>query len=275
MLRRKNFAVWVGLICTVANAHDFWIEPATFQPKENDLVRVALKVGEHFKGEPVGRTPERIAKFVAMNANESTDVIGSEGHDPAGMFRAKKPGVYVIGYRSTESYIELKAEDFEAYLKEEGIDEVSKLRKERGESDKPGREGYSRAVKSLVNVGPAASSGFDQSLDFPLELFPESNPYTLKVGSELGVRLTFNKKPLANALIVAMPKDKPDEEQSLRSDSQGHVSFKMERPGMWMIKTVHMFPDPPRNRDEGAKDPDWQSLWASLTFEISGEKAEK
>jgi hypothetical protein len=36
----------------------------------------------------------------------------------------------------------------------------------------------------------------------------------------------------------------------------------LARAGAWLVKTVHMVPAP---TDTGA---DWESLWASLTFEI-------
>jgi len=36
----------------------------------------------------------------------------------------------------------------------------------------------------------------------------------------------------------------------------------LPRPGVWLVKVVHMVPAP---KDTGA---DWESLWASLTFEI-------
>jgi len=36
----------------------------------------------------------------------------------------------------------------------------------------------------------------------------------------------------------------------------------LDRPGLWLIKAVHMVPAP---EGSGAE---WESLWASLTFEL-------
>ena len=43
-----------------------------------------------------------------------------------------------------------------------------------------------------------------------------------------------------------------------RSDSHGHVAFSLPNSGMWLIKSVWIVP---------GSDVDWESLWASLTFE--------
>jgi uncharacterized GH25 family protein len=48
----------------------------------------------------------------------------------------------------------------------------------------------------------------------------------------------------------------------LRSDAKGRVTFKLPKRGVWLIKSVQMIPAPP------ASNADWESLWASLTFEL-------
>jgi uncharacterized GH25 family protein len=51
---------------------------------------------------------------------------------------------------------------------------------------------------------------------------------------------------------------------SARSDKDGRVRFRLPRAGMWMVKAVHMIAAQP---DAQA---DWQSFWASLTFDLPG-----
>jgi uncharacterized GH25 family protein len=277
MVAMQKLAVGTSLfllIWSTAQAHDFWIEARPFRAAPGDLVDVSLRVGEHFKGEPVGRTPERIARFVVVGAGETADVPGTEGRDPAGMFRAKQEALYVIGYLSRPSFIELGAADFEAYLREEGLDNIIELRKQRNETDKPAKETYSRAAKSLVSAGPA-TSGFDRSLDFPLEFIPESNPYAMKPGDSLQVRLLFQGKTLTGAAVAALSKNDPERRVQARTDEHGKASFRLDRPGLWMIKAVHMFPAREEFTDEGIRRADWESLWATLTFEVGEGEASK
>ena len=75
-------------------------------------------------------------------------------------------------------------------------------------------------------------------------------------------RILYEGKPLAGALVKAIALEDPDNTLSARSDAQGRVAFVLVRKGVWLVKAVHMAPAPP---ETGA---DWESLWASLTFEI-------
>src|SRR5207249_6683876 len=101
----------------------------------------------------------------------------------------------------------------------------------------------------------------DQPLGFTLELVAERNPYALRVDQDLPVRLTYENRPLAGALVVAMNRLKPSEKLAARTDNDGRVRFRLRPGGMWLIKAVHMIPAPAGSRA------DWASSWASLTFE--------
>ena len=47
----------------------------------------------------------------------------------------------------------------------------------------------------------------------------------------------------------------------IRSDKSGRVTLNLPKNGVWMIKSVQMVPAP------AGTDADWESMWASLTFE--------
>ena len=89
----------------------------------------------------------------------------------------------------------------------------------------------------------------------------ERNPYSLRAGEDLPVRLTYENRPLAGALVVAMNRLNPSEKVSARTDANGRVRLRLHPGGMWLIKSVHMIPAPAGSNAE------WTSFWASLTFE--------
>jgi len=114
---------------------------------------------------------------------------------------------------------------------------------------------------------PSEAQG-DMRLGFPLELVAERNPYTIPAGQDLAVRLTFEDRPLAGALVVAMNNLNPAEKQAARTDNDGRAWFRLRPGGMWLVKAVHMVPAP------AGADADWASFWASLTFEARRTNAE-
>ena len=237
-------------------AHDLWIEPTSFSPRPGQVIGVKLRVGMNLAGEPVPRYASLIRQFVVAKDSGRAPLPGREGADPAGFVRAEA-GLEVIGYYSNPSFIELPAEKFNSYLEDEGLEAILALRSVRGESAAPAREFYSRCAKSLL------SPGGDRQLGFPLELVAERDPYALAAGEELPVRLLWQGRPLEGALVVAVNRASPQEKLSARSDRDGRVRFRLRPGGMWLVKAVHMVPAP------AGADADWQSYWASLTFEAS------
>jgi uncharacterized GH25 family protein len=258
------FAALLGLVSAALQAHDFWIEPSTFTPAAGQRVIFRLRVGQELKGDPLPRDPGLLQRFVAIGPGGERPVLGRAYTEPAGILLFPSPGLEMIVYDSGRSPLALDAAKFEEYLKLEGLEKISASRAGRGQSNAPGKEVFSRCAKSLLAVGGGAAAGYDQVLGQRLELVPEANPYTLAGGGELPVRLLYEGKPLAGALVVALQKDRPEAKVSARSDAKGHVRLKLDRPGFWLVKAVHMVPAP---RDA---DADWESFWASLTFQVAG-----
>ena len=76
------------------------------------------------------------------------------------------------------------------------------------------------------------------------------------------MRLVFEGKPLAKALVVAMNQAEPEKKISARTDSRGRATLASRERGVWLVKAVHMIPAP------AGVDADWESVWTSLTFEF-------
>jgi uncharacterized GH25 family protein len=251
---RHRFLILLGVLAAPAAAHDFWIEPSSFRPAPGERVAVRLRVGEGLRGDPVPRDPGRIERFAAIGPAGETEVAGVAGVDPAGWAVPAGPGLQWIVFDSNHASLEQAGPKFDRYLGEEGLERIRELQK----GDGPVREIYSRCAKSLLRVGEG-SSGFDRVLGLELELVPEKDPYSLKPGETLPVRLLYHGKPLDGALVIGMAS--AETKVSART-SGGRVSLVLDRPGLWLVKAVHMVPAP---EGSGAE---WESLWASLTFEL-------
>ena len=259
----RNFVVG-GLLTAAAaelSAHDFWIQPSSFRPAVGSVVQLRLFVGPHFEGEPLPRIPQLLSRFAFVSASGERDVPGRAGMEPAGVVRIESPGMQIAVYRSLDSPITIEPAKFEEYLKEEGLEKIAKIRAQKGETQKPARELFSRCAKALLEVGDGAPAGKDQAVGLTLELVSEENPYALGAGDELPVRLLLEGKPLAGALVQALLHGDPSVNVSARTDRNGRARLRLAKSGFWLLKAVEMQAAP------AGAEADWKSLWASLTFE--------
>lgn len=260
---RLIFAILYGLVAAgasgAASAHEFWLEPSAFTVERGERIGVRLCVGDGFEGWSQARNPARIERFVAAGAAGQQSVVGLDGADPAGALRLTAPGDYVIAYQSDRAFTELPRAEFDAYLRDKGLTRVIAEHPVRA-NRRPVREAYSRHAKALVRVGAAAGMPSDQAMHLPLELIAEVGRATPR--GRYGFRLLYQGKPLAAALVAAVRPGTADEPVTSRTDAEGRVIFSLQPAGRWRIAAVHMIRAP---RGIGA---DWESLWASLTFEL-------
>jgi hypothetical protein len=273
--RRLLFPLLAMLWALPLAAHDFWIVPSSFRPGVASPLALRLRVGENLRGDPVPRDPAQVDRFALKGPtaeSAETAIPGVTGADPAGFTHVEGAGLYTVVYRSHRTRIDLPPEKFDEALRREGLEKIMEVRKSRGESLKPSTEVFSRCAKALLLVGQPATPGgsgasfstsFDRPVGMTLELIPEKNPYTLKAGDELPVRLLYEGKPLAGALVIALGLHQTDGRIAARSGKDGRVRLRLPEGGFWLIKSVHMVPAP---HDTGV---DWESLWASLTFDLS------
>ncbi len=274
-----GLALLLGLGATSpAAAHDFWIVPSSFHPAPTAPLAIRLRVGEGLHGDPVPREPARIERFAIVGPGATgaeRPILGPPAAEPAGFATLPAPGLYQIVYRSHRERVDLPAAKFEDYLTLEGLQSISALRRSRGESAKPSTEVFSRCAKALVLSASAAGAadathptmtGFDKPLGIELELVPEKNPYQLAAGAELPLRLLYRGRPLAGSEVVALSfkhasKTAPDRIAG-RTDREGRVALRLPEGGFWLVETVHMLEAP---AETGVN---WESLWASLTFDL-------
>jgi hypothetical protein len=283
-----------GAMTLPALAHAFWIQAPTLRPKLDEVTKLEFRVGDEMPGETRPREESRVVRFVAFEPGQeaSRDVPGIDGRPEAGLMRFSTPGIWVVAYESTPSKIELPAEKFEAYLKEEGLDKIVQRRELLGESKDAGTELYSRCAKSLIHAGGASSAGFDRIVGLPLEIVPMSDPGAIMMPGatdsatkashastpdgrtptdhatpapkhpKLRVRVIFDGEALENAMVHVHAAADPAHHQTVRTNRDGIAEVSIQSSGLWVLDTVEMVDAP---KDSGAR---WRSYWASLSFEV-------
>jgi uncharacterized GH25 family protein len=252
------------LVAGELRAHDFWIEPSTFHPAPGATVAVGLRVGERFIGDPVPRSSRSIDQFVVRQGGNDQPIAGLENIDPAGWFRADGQATAVIAYSGLAGFVELPPAQFEDYLRQEGLERIIGIRAERGDRASPGREYFHRYAKALL-AGERGSVEAAQPMGLEYEIVPDDDPTVGSAGFR--GRVLHRGEPLADALVVALLRSDPSVRLAARSDRDGAFTFVLPRAGVWLIKSVHMVNASIFSRA------DWDSLWASLTFELPAAQA--
>ncbi|MEZ6234718.1 MAG: DUF4198 domain-containing protein [Phycisphaerales bacterium] len=267
----------LGGMCSVAGAHEFWVQPDRFRVGVGGLVRVELHHGERFAGEVVPRDDTMIERFELVAGDVATPVRGLHAMDQ-GFLRPASAGGATIVYETREFVNVLPADRFEAYLAEEGLEEISRRRADLGETGAIGREAYVRCAKALVTVeergddagGAAASDGraeatvavpHDAPIGLPCEIVLLSCE-TANGGVAIRAEVLFEGEALGGVRVVAVAASAHEELIELETDEHGQVEFVAERGGPWLLTTLHM------TRTDDRDDVDWKSYWASVAFEL-------
>ncbi len=249
------------LISSLANAHQFWIQPSDYDPSVGEQVGVFLKTGHGDKLESFPRNAQHFTRFMMVGPEGSLVVSGQEGTDPAGWVKPTKAGVHTLVYESVATRSEMEPERFEAYLKEESLDQVISERAKRGESSKPGISTYVRCAKSLLNVSSTSQAA--RTVGLPLELSIEKGLAGHRPGQPLTFLLQFEGKPASGVTVAAMDTHDPNHPITARTDQQGKVTLVLPKSAEWLISAVHMIPARP------AAKADWESFRASLSFMLA------
>lgn len=254
----------VSVFAAGALAHDFWIEPSAFRAQPGDSVKFSLRVGDVFPGDAVPRNSSKIERFIAVGPSGEHPVTGRDGIDPAGQFKPTEDGLWIVGYRSRPSSVALGAEKFEGYLREKGLEHVIDARAAAGQSKDDASEIFSRCAKTLVRVGPG-SEGADRSMGLRCEIVADGDPTAMKPGDTLRLRVLYEGQPAPGLLVTVLNTtgEASNAIEPVRTNAEGRAEIGINRPGLWIVNCVHMGRAP---AESGAM---WESLWASLTFDVA------
>ena len=289
MHRSRIFAVLAALLCggmflAPALAHDLFLKLDSWFLEPDAPASVDLFNGTFERSDNVITRDRMVDVSIVGPAPE--DVV----HPPEERwsdveqrtrlaFRTGAAGTYTLGVSTAPREIELTAEAFDRYLAHDGVVDVRAERqaaeqRSPGSTDRPVKERYSKHVKAVVQVGQTWSAGGEVALGYPIEIVPQANPYGQTVGGSLAVQVLRNGKPLGNQPIYASHGDHHEHDAdgnhlpafSSRTNSNGVAVIPLTEAGPWYVRLIHMVPCP----EEGI---DYESNWATLTFEVAGEAA--
>lgn len=264
-MRRVLLASIAVLSAGPVLAHDLWLQPRSFHQPAPGPVATSIQIGHGDDRETWAVRPERIVRFTVNGPSGTMDVrplVRAGAGDQR--LPASAPGLHVFAYQSNAITSTLPAVRFNAYLLEEGLTPALQARERAGQSQVGGRELYSRRAKTLVQVGPVAAGDDGRAtapLGLTLEIVPERNPYALRPGEPVPVRVLYEGRPLPGALVKLTDLNSDAKPlQTLRTDAKGRAVFTPGRAGAWLLNVVWTKPL------SGDPRADWETVFSSLTF---------
>lgn len=250
----------------VALAHDlflklesFFVQPnrparimvfnGTFTTSENAIVRG--RVFDLSVAGPAGRAPLDSSAFVVTGTRSRiTAPVGG-------------PGTYVVGLSTKPNEIDLTGAEFKGYLEEEGLDDVVESRRREGTLDQKVRERYAKHVKTIFRAGAAGGEAWSIVFGYPAEIVPLADPYRLRRGDTLRVRLLLGGAPAPEGTVLLAGGRNPAggrlAVQKVRAGADGTAAIVLGSAGAWYVKFIHMT----KASETGL---DYVSQWATLTF---------
>lgn len=251
-----------------ANAHDFWIETVEPDTVSEETVSVIAKTGHGIDQSNWPLVPHRITSLKSIGPGGVKDhqsAITGAVRTGTFEFTDLDEGPHILAIESGNSYSELPAERFAAYIEEEGILPIKYDRELSGLTDNPGKELYSRRGKTLVQRGAnsAATSHITQPIGMTLEITPLQNPFSISDGSPFQVQVHYRGTPIDGATIHVTKLDDPDVTATLATRSDGVAELSKISSGRWLFHTVWSSPA------KGLlNDADYITVFSSLTFDI-------
>jgi uncharacterized GH25 family protein len=260
--KRYHFVVAILVLCSGnAFSHDFWILPHDAITTNNSNVFFELRIGPGVPGKQTPRLPGLIATFNSWDALGQRKIAGHEGALVIGHLKTRVAGATIASLTTNGAKITLPSDEFEDYLKEEGLDKIVSARYENGESGLPGVELFYRCAKTIIFVNNK-SEGYDKVIGLEHELVPITEPLNYKPGTPYIVKLLSASQQLAHLQVKAELNTTPPTILRSITDEQGNASFILPQKGEWLFSSVDMDVSP-------LEDADWKSIWASVTLPIS------
>lgn len=262
-MKQTLFLLLFFFAASLLSAHEFWLQPDKFIYKRGELINIRFLVGENFTGENWSGNNEKIQSLKFFYGDVDDESLGKNFGTQLGdslQVAMLDEGTAMVAFNSTNSFIELDGKEFNAYLREDRLNDALNYRLQ-NDSTAKGREYYQRSVKTIFQVGDKKDNTYKKKTGLPIDIIPDDNPYNISSDGNFKVRVLYNNEPLKNHPIKVWHRfnDKLTIAE-YTTDEEGEAKFFFSPAGQWMVSTVKMIrlPDDPKA--------EWQSYWGSMTW---------
>ncbi|MBY0506262.1 MAG: DUF4198 domain-containing protein [Bryobacteraceae bacterium] len=250
--------------------HDLYLMPEKFTTSKGTKLRLVFQNGDEFPEGVSAVKPDRMrnTKLLSRGGQAAMEQIVAEPKRTTAEVLVPASGLAILTAQTLPSLIELDPAKFRSYLQHENLTNALAWREKHGEAGKPGRERYSKYVKSLIQADSVSDDQFRQAAGLTIEIIPEADPYSLRPGASLPVQVLFRGKPAVDVAVESawLENGRAKMEVFGRTDAQGRIRIPVKAAGPHRLHAIVM------ERCAEPRAADWESFWASFTFAIPAAK---
>jgi len=247
----------------VVQSHTMWLNVTDFSPdfypKYGAETKAYFGWGHHY---PVDDflSPEKLQEFSLIKPDGKKVKLTP---NPAGFLATeihlKQSGGYIVSAKMKPGFYTMYLEKGEMHHKTgpktgvKGVIIVSLY--------------YQQFAKALISAGKTGDDAFSKPIGYKLEIIPLKNPYTLKMGDYLPVKVLFSGKPAMFIKVYGTYSGfstGDDYAYTTSTDMEGIAKIRIMHWGNWLLKTEEKLPAP---KDKKKKCNELHYT-ATLTFSI-------
>ena len=268
MFLPRIFAVMFCALPALANAHEFWIEPLSYEVESGGKLQAHFKNGQEFKGNNLSFFERSSARFDMIIDGNVTPITPRSGDSPA--LDVETPvadGLVSVVHETSTSFLTYriwaKFQKFAAH-KEFKTAEAEHIKA--GWSQEKFRERYSRHVKALFGVG--SGEGADHEAGLKTEFVALTNPYAAKFNNNMKIKLLYEGVPRSVAQVEVFERA-PDDSVTItlhHTDAKGIATIPVRSGHDYLFDGVVLRPAPEASTEENAVV--WETYWAALSFTV-------
>jgi hypothetical protein len=256
-----TFAAILTLLSSTG-AHDLWLVSQSRSIPLAAEVRLLAQTGMKFPDSLSAVTPDRLdgAFLVEASGRREMETRTVYGNSLVFEERFDQPGVALAAVAIKPNFIHIKAEEFNEYLKLDGLPQILQLRQEKGELGVDGREIYAKFAKAILRVGEGGPADLaTKPAGLRIEIVPLEDPYG-STGEKLPVQVLFETKPLEGVHVYRLFEGEDKYIEGFETDGDGKTALPIDKPGFWSLHCIYMRPHPDRSQA------DWESFFATVSF---------
>jgi uncharacterized GH25 family protein len=255
---KRLLPVFLLALAATASAHDTWLSPRSFVSAPGATLLVELTSGMAFPELEYAPELDRLQTAKLRIVGLTEEVKKRERGEKATALYAgvRHAGLATVWVSTKPNTLTLEPKLVDEYLAEIGAQESAGRAWAARKEPKTWRETYRKHAKTFVLVGGAPDDTWKQPVGLDLELVPESDPFALRAGGSLGVRVLKRGRPLAGLGVAAVSAG--GSRRLATTDAEGRAQIALERPGRLMLAATELRP----------KGGEWESDFSTLTLEV-------